>query len=295
MNRDKRGRFVEGHHLTPKKWTRQKIVTELVELHKSHTYITESLLDRLRRNDLEGAINRYFDTLNKALVAANVPIYRNVDKTRKLKRIKPLLNIEKAICVAWLSETSCTQSKGGSWSIRLETPEKELAEMMIRDFEKAYNYHAKLHVSKRDTFKADVHSKAIIEELMAFASKKRMKTGKYKFELKSRFFIQKNININQAFLQRFFDCEGSVSTDGNCIHIQASNTSPILINNISEMLHELSIANSVYRDTHNYRLKGNSITYKIRVNKQDAVRQFSQIVGFGLSRKREKLLVLLTP
>lgn len=283
-----------SHGKNKPKWTQTRVIIELQTLHSNNVRITQKYL-RSHRADLEGAINRKFgNSLNAALIASGISITRRRDRSTRLYIKSTVLTVGKARCVAWLSETGCRQTNTGSWMLALETPEEELAKLIVADFAGAYNYRAMIRKRSRGTFAVQICSKTIVEEMLFFAQKERVLSGRYKINLTEGFLEQLNKRKTIVFLQRLYDCEGSVTLDGRCIHISMTTISDQMMKHVSSMLSHLGIENSLIKDESNHKLHPvRSIAWKVRINKNESVCKFSDVIGFGLPRKRERLLTLI--
>jgi intein-encoded DNA endonuclease-like protein len=240
-------------------------------------------------------------TLIESLAPVVVMIDEKLNPEQISFSIMQELNADKARCIAWLSETSVyrTRYNNGrvrSSDIKLETPEENLANLFVIDFYNAYGYKATKSITKRGTFLVRVCLNLIADDLLYFAVKKKVHSGKYAFSLSSGYLShpQRSRETDIAFLQRFFDCEGTVVKNERYVYVLATSISKKLVKDIQQMLALLDIKSSIIADKANWRRdrEHRSVAYRIRINRLLSVRHFIDRVNFGLDRKRQKLLRL---
>ncbi len=287
--RDDKGRFVKGAPSEKIKWTPEALKLELTNINERYGQLTEATLQDCHRSSCAQALARYYGSFNKGLKELGFQISRRHDHDNKLRvPTYSELSPSKASVLAWITETSIYQTNCGAWLVQLESPEKELNQLLRQDIKETYRYWGRswdeYKPTSRNTYKTRACSKSIVEDIAYFAT-----WGTEHWGLTQNYFQHPNRSeeTDASFIQRFFDCEGSVALDKKTrtIHIAATSLNHTGLIMISNMLSALKIDNTTYPDR----------TYlKVRVNKKAAIKRFAQIINFGLSRKRERLATLMS-
>jgi hypothetical protein len=113
------------------------------------------------------------------------------------------------------------------------------------------------------------------------------------------FIINGNKDIQIAFLQQAFDDEGSVSSNkGKRVRLTQYNSkkeAPIRLLQLNKMLENLNIRVSGPYYSNTWVAKDGQITYgfQLQISNQKDLRNFTEVINFGLEEKRKKLKDLL--
>lgn len=185
----------------------------------------------------------------------------------------------------WLSYSE----KMGRYQIGLETIDEEFADEFRRHLHEVYSLDpskkklVESHPQWSDKYSVRLCCKAACDDLLSYGVS--FKRGEW---LVPPAIKNAPHNIQASYLKGFFDSEGGVDVNGR--RIKGTSTRLSGLREDSKLLVELGIKPRIARQS---KKKNRKIAYNLIIQGRASIELFAEHIGFTITRKKEKLQLLL--
>ncbi|MFZ5366172.1 MAG: LAGLIDADG family homing endonuclease [Patescibacteria group bacterium] len=264
----------------PRKWTKEKILQTLRERYERDGQSPKCDDDL----GLSSAACRRFGFWNKALLTAGLPLNR-VHKY-KVKRNAHILTSDKAYILGTLCGDGCQKTDRFQIKLSVLAKDKEFIEEFADCFFRTYGIRKEpIEEERMQNGRVVSYTTVIIDSKQAYLDLKRYgEFGVYVWRVPGQ-IKNGDEDIKKAFLQGYFNSDGSVDVRGHRVTAYSANYKGL--SDIARLLKDFGIKAKIYPSR-----KGENTYFHLYLHNWQNLNKFKEI-GFSLSRKQEKVLMSL--
>lgn len=264
----------------PRKWTKEKILQTLREKYERNGQSP-------KYNDdfgLSSTACRRFGSWNKSLLVAGLPLNRVHEY--KVKKNAHILTPDKAYVLGTLCGDGCLKSNRYQIKLTVLAKDKEFVEEFADCFFRAYGIRKEpIEEERVQNGRAVCYTTVIIDSKQAYLDLKRYgEFGVFVWCVPEQ-IKNSDKDIKKAFLQGYFNSDGSVDVKGHRVTAYSANHKGL--SDIAKLLKDFGIKAKIYPNR-----KGENTYFHLYLHNWQNLNRFREI-GFSLARKQEKVLMSL--
>lgn len=264
----------------PRKWTKEKILQTLREKYERNGQSP-------KYNDdfgLSSTACRRFGSWNKSLLVAGLPLNRVHEY--KVKKNAHILTPDKAYILGTLCGDGCQKTNRFQIKLSVLAKDKEFVKEFADCFFRAYGIRKEpIEEERIQNGRVVCYATVIIDSKQAYLDLKRYgEFGVFVWRVPEQ-IKDGGENVKKAFLQGYFNSDGSVDVKGHRVTAYSSNYKGL--SDIAKLLKDFGIKAKIYPSR-----KDEKTYFHLYLHNWQNLNKFKEI-GFSLSRKQEKVLMSL--